>query len=495
VNGGVRGRHVVVVGGGITGLVTAYRLARTSNGMPVDVTLLEASDRLGGKLHTIDVGGVPVEAGADSFVVRKPWAVDLCKELGLHAQLVIPGTSRAFVWVRDRLVPFPSQSAFGVPASAGELLRWPGLSRRGRWRALFDVWKPRSKRDEDESLGSLVSRRLGGEALDALVAPLLSGLHAGDAYRLSTEGTFPELRAWERAHGSLIRGARASLKGGARASERTEESERRAKEAARTPMFTTVWGGLSRLVDALADALGEERIRTAARVTAIARRGGGFSVVAAGERFDADAAVVTTPAFDGAHLLAGVAPSAASELSAIPYASSAVVALVYPPGTAERLPDATGFVVSPRAGLSITACTWFSRKWPDDAFEDRAVLRCFVGRSGDEDALALDDEELAARVVEDVERIHPMGPLPSAWRVIRWARAMPQYEVGHLARVGRIRAALDASPGVFATGSAFEGVGIADCVRQANHVASEVRAYLHRSARSGPHPTHEEAVR
>lgn len=492
---GVRARHVVVVGGGITGLVTAYRLARSSNGMPIDVTLLEASDRLGGKLQTVEVGGLCVEAGADSFVVRKPWAVDLCKELGLHAQLVIPATSGAFVFTRGRLVPFPKRSAFGVPASAAELLRWPGMSHRGRWRALLDLWKAASKDDGDRSLGALVARRMGTEALDSLVAPLLAGLHAGDPHRLSIDATFPELRAWERVHGSLIRGARASLKGGARASERTEESERRAREVARMPMFTTVWGGLSRLVDALAGALGEDRIRTGAPASAIARNDDRFAVTAAGERFDADAVVMTTPASGAARLLAQVAPPASSELSAIRYASSAAVALVYPPGTAERLPDATGFVVSARADLSITACTWVSRKWPDDAFRDRAVLRCFIGRAGREDLLDLRDEEIVAKAVEDVEHVRPIGVPPSAWRVLRWERAMPQYEVGHLGRVERIRAALRAVPGVFVAGSALDGVGIVDCVRQANDVSGEVRAYLHRGARSGPHPTHEEAVR
>src|SRR5205085_5794168 len=187
---GVRSRHVVVVGGGITGLVAAYRLAKSSNGVPIDVTLLEASRTLGGKLRTIEVGGARVEAGADSFVVRKPWAVDLCKELGLHAQLVIPGASGAFVWVRGRLVPFPEPSAFGIPTTVGELVRWPGLSLGGRARAALDLWRRRRRRgDEDESLGSLVSRRLGREALRALVAPLLAGLYAGDPDRLSVQAT------------------------------------------------------------------------------------------------------------------------------------------------------------------------------------------------------------------------------------------------------------------------------------------------------------------
>jgi oxygen-dependent protoporphyrinogen oxidase len=496
---GVRSRHVVVIGGGITGLVAAYRLAASSNGMPIDVTLLEASGLLGGKIRTVDVGGARVEGGADSFVVRKPWAVELCKELGLHAQLVIPGASGAFVWARDRLVPFPEPSAFGVPASLGVLLRCGGLSRAGRLRAALDLWKRPRRDDRDESLGSMVSRRLGREAMRTLVAPLLAGLHAGKPERLSVQATFPELQRWERDHGSLIRGAKAALKGGARASERTAESERAAQQAARTPMFTTVWGGLSRLTDGLAEAIGRDRIRASSPASEVTRDGDRYTVLAAGGRVEADAVVLATPAFEAAALVRPLVPEAADELGAIPYASSAVVTLVYPQGTAERLPRGTGFVVAgDPSDLAITACTWLSRKWPDDSFADRAVVRCFVGRAGDEAALALPDEELAERVIADVERTSPVGARPEARSVIRWNRSMPQYEVGHRARVDRIRAGLRRAPGLFARGSAFDGVGIADCIRQATETAAEVRAYLHETAQRGEPPhqrTHEEVIR
>src|SRR5439155_6574532 len=232
---------------------------------------------------------------------------------GLHAQLVIPAASGACVWVRDRLVPFPEPSAFGIPATPGELLRWPGLSVGGRARAVLDLWKRPRRREEDESIGSLVSRRLGREAMRALVAPLLAGLYAGDPDRLSVQATFPELQRWERDHGSLIRGARASLKGGARASERTEESERTARQAARTPIFTTVWGGLSRLTDALAEAIGPDRIHLGSPVTEIAPNGARSRVVAGGRRFEADAVVIAAPSFEAASIVRSIAPDAAAE--------------------------------------------------------------------------------------------------------------------------------------------------------------------------------------
>ncbi|HEX8100543.1 MAG TPA: protoporphyrinogen oxidase, partial [Actinomycetota bacterium] len=252
--------RVVVVGGGITGLAAAYRLMRSGS---AEVTVLEAGDRLGGKIRTVDVDGLTVEAGADSFVVRKPWAVDLARELGLEEELVIPGAAGAYVWARDRLVPFIEPSAFGIPPSAGAVLRWSGLSTIGRVRALLDLYKPRRKRAGDQALGSLVGRRLGSEAANTLVSPLLAGLHAADPARLSTLATFPELLRWEQAHGSLIQGARSALKAG---------------PASRGPMFTTVWGGLDRLVEALAESIGTDRIRTDRPVMSVARSTDGFVV-------------------------------------------------------------------------------------------------------------------------------------------------------------------------------------------------------------------------
>jgi oxygen-dependent protoporphyrinogen oxidase len=482
-----------VVGGGIAGLTVAYRLVKSSNGLPIDVTLFEASDALGGKVRTTEVDGLPVEAGADSFVVRKPWAVDLCKELGLGAQLVIPGATGAYVWARGRLVPFPERSAFGVPSSAGDLLRWPGLTPRARLRAALDLVRPAGRGENDESLGSLVTRRMGRPALEALVAPLLAGLHAGDPDHLSVEATFPELRRWERDHGSLIRGARAALKGGARASERTAESVRRAAAAAGGPLFTTVWDGLTRLVGALAEAIGMGRIRLGDPVSRLRRTGERFAVETGGEEYGADAVVLTTPAFESSRLVRSVNELAARELEAIRYSSSAVVALVYPPGTAGRLPERTGFVV---AGdfATINACTFVSRKWPDDRYGDRAVVRCFVGRAGREDALSSADEDLADAAAGDVERAAPIGSAPSAWKVVRWDQSMPQYEVGHVARVARIRDALSRTPGLFVTGSAFDGVGIADCIRQGSEAAGAARAHL--GGRHEPKPQSErEAIR
>lgn len=466
-----------MVGAGIAGLATAHRLLQTSNGHPLEVTVLEAADRPGGKLRTGELAGVPVEEGADSFVVGKPEALDLCFELGLGDDVVSPAPGPAQVWTRRGLVPYPSPSAFGVPTDAESILRWPGLSVGGRIRALRDLIAPARRGEADESIASLASRRLGPEAAAVLVGPLLAGITAGDPARIGVAATFPELATWERRHGSLIRGARAS----ARAAR---------GEGAPGPLFATVWSGLSRLVDTLAGRLGPERLQLGAPVASVGLREGRPAVLA-GEEHRADAVVLATPAFESARLLGEVAPEASAGLAAIRYVSTAVVSLVYPPDTLGRLPAGSGFIVPPAGrgpggrAFAVTAATFVSSKWPRREHATRAVVRCFVGRDGDQEALALDDGELVNRVVADLEAACGIGAEPTASRVSRWNRAMPQYEVGHLERLAAIEGSLAAAPGVFVTGSAYRGVGIADCVRQAGETAERVRAYLATPRTSG----------
>lgn len=466
--------HVAVVGAGITGLAAAHGLltSRTAH-RPFEVTVLEATGRPGGKILTVDLDGMPVEAGADSFVVRKPWAVELCKELGLVEEVVIPGSWGAFVWTRGELIAYPDRSPFGIPSDVGDLLRWQGLPRGPKLRALQDLFRPARKSAEDEPLGSLLRRRLGPRASKVLVEPLLGGLHAGDPTHLSVLATFPELKEWERKHGSLLRGAKAAM--GAAAEEKGHK-----------PLFATLWGGLSELVDRLVEAIGPDRVRLGTPVESIAAAPGGFSILTGGtgaRRLTADAVIVATPASASAQILNVLSAPAARVLSDIPYASTAVVVLAYPPGTATRLPTGTGYVV-PEGESALTACTWLSRKWPRKEFGDRAVLRCFVGRAGAEETLELSDAELVAVAAGEVEKATPLGVEPSASLVARWDGSMPQYEVGHLERVGRIEEDLSQVPGLFVTGSAFRGVGIPDCIRQGREAAARVVSFLERDERA-----------
>jgi protoporphyrinogen/coproporphyrinogen III oxidase len=453
--------RVVIVGGGIAGLSTAYRLlggAQPSSAP--EVTVLESDGELGGKLRSVEVGGLQLEAGPDSLLARKPWGVDLCRELGLGEELVPPATGNTHIWTDVGLLRFPS-GPFGISTDPNELWHWPGMSRRGKLRAIGDLWR-RARRDEtDESLGSLLRRRVGDEACDRLVAPLLGGLFAGDIDLLSVKATFPELAAWERSNGSLIRGARAAAKA--------------AEGKTPPPMFLRLKGGFRRLTEELIRAVGSGRIRSETVVTSIRREGEAYVVRAGKEEFAADSVVLASPSFVTADLLEELVPEVATSLRRIPYLSTAVVLLVYPAGTGDALPDSSGFVV-PRGKAAMTAATLVSRKWPDEAFGDRAVVRCFVGGAGAEDLLEEDDADIVEGVCRQLAAVLPLPPRAEASRVVRWPRAMPQYEVGHLDGVGEIERSLP--PGVFVVGQAYRGAGIPDCVRAGGEVAERVRSHL-----------------
>ena len=440
--------RVAVVGGGVSGLTTAYRLAAAG----VDVTVFEASDRPGGKLATTQVGDLRLEAGADSFVARKPWAVDLCREIGLGDELVSPGASGAYLWTDRGLIAFPKDAPFGIPGDVSDVFRWPGLSRAGRRRAAQDLLRGKRKDGVEETLGGLLRRRLGDEATDLAVAPLLAGLYAGDVDRLSARATFPELLDWESSQGSLIRGSQATM--------------RAARRGIPKPMFVKPRGGVERLTDTLAASLGD-RIVLGTPIGSLAELGDGVG-----------AAVLAVPAFEAARLVRPTAPSTSGELNTITYASTGVVFLVYGEETQAALPSGTGFVV-PRGKAPMTASTWLSSKWPDPGFGSRAVVRCYVGGIGDEDVLDAGDEELVEACARHLSVVVDLPARPQASSVVRWLRAMPQYEIGHVERVRKIRETLP--PGVFVVGSAYDGAGIPDCVRAAGETTERVLAHLERA--------------
>jgi oxygen-dependent protoporphyrinogen oxidase len=441
---GVSGR-VVVVGGGVTGLTTAYRLTQAAPSL--DVAVMEAGDRPGGKLGTVQVGDLSLPAGADSFLARKPWAVELCKELGIGDELIAPGATGAHLWTTGGLVPLPKDAPFGIPGDIGQVFRWPGVSARGRRRAAQDLLRGKRKDGVEESLGGLLRRRLGDEVADRAVGPLLAGLYAGDLDELSVRATFPELEAWESWQGSLIRGAQATV--------------RQARRGNPGPMFVRPHGGVERLTDVLAERLGE-RVVLNSKVTSLAA-------------IEADAVVIASPAHEASRLLEDMAPAAAADLAGITYASTGVVLLVYPEGTHRGLPDGTGFV-APRGATPMTAATWLSSKWPEDAFGTRAVVRCYVGSVGEEDILEADDADLIEACARYLAALVTLPEAPQAAAVVRWPASMPQYELGHLDRLARIRGALPA--GIFVAGQACDGVGIPDCVRAAGRASEEVTAYL-----------------
>jgi protoporphyrinogen/coproporphyrinogen III oxidase len=450
--------RVVVVGGGVSGLTTAYRLRQRDPSL--DVAVLEATASTGGMCRSVEVGGLRVPAGPDAFLARKPWAVDLCKELGI--ELVEPRASGQYLWTSTGLVAYPSGTAFGIPGDLGDAFRWPGLSRRGRARALCDLFIPKRKGDADESLGSLLRRRLGDEATDRSLAPLLAGLYAGDVDDLSVQATFAELQDWERVQGSLLRGAQVSSRYGRR--------------NPGGPMFMRPRDGVDALPGFLTGHL-DGAVRTGASAISVTATADGWEIETSSGPVVADAVVLT----QDAPSLAGILPPgrATNLLDEIPFVSTATVALVYPEGSADDLPDGSGFV-APRGAAPMTACTWLSRKWPDPDYGGRAVLTCSVGVAGEDDVLDAPDADLVGACARHLTALLPLPPTPEHAAVVRWPNAMPQYRVGHPDRARALREALPA--GIFVTGRSLDGIGISDRVRAAGEVADAVDTYLAKEA-------------
>ena len=433
--------RVTVVGAGITGLATAWFLRDAG----VPVTVLEALDRVGGKVRTEIFGDEPLDVGPDTFLGRVPWAADLCRRLGLDDDLVAPATTRAWLWSRGRLRPLPDGLALGVPLKPLALARSGVVGPAGLARAGLDVVLPRSPLTDDPSVADVIGGRLGREVLDRLVDPLIGGINAGRSDRLSLAAVAPDLAAAARRHRSLILGLRA---------------DRQAAPPPDAPLFLGLRGGLQRLTDRLAQDLD---VRTGTEITAL----------------PSGVVVLAVPAPAAAKLVAERSPAAADELDGIRYASVAVATLAYRRGDVGHALDGSGFLVPRVDGRLLTACTWFSSKWPEVARNGRVLLRCSTGRDGDDRALELDDAELVRRLHAEAAEALGLRAPPFECVVVRWPAAFPQYDTGHLARIERIEQALARHlRNVVVTGAAYRGVGIASCVRQARETADRVLALL-----------------
>jgi len=459
--------RVVIIGGGISGLATAHAVVREANreGRAVRLTLLEASSRLGGNIHTERSDGFVIEAGPDAFVVTRPQALHLCEELGLGPRLIetISENRRVYVLRRGKLVCMPEGLVLGIPSRIRPFLRSPLLSFTGKLRALREVGERTVDAGGDISVGEFLERRFGREMVDVVLEPLLGGIYAGDAYRLSLRSTFPD---WfkERGRGaSLLRSARAEQKG------------KGAKGAARSP-FRSLVGGMGELIDALAQSIGGGMVRFQTAAKAIEREGRVYRVILADGELEADQVVVALPSRIAAHLLAPCDDVLSRELGAIEYVSTATVCFAYHRSQVAHPLDAVGFLVPRNEGRRITGGTFISSKWPGRAAPDSVLVRAFVGGAHDEATPAMDEAELIALVRGELSALLGIQGMPRLAKVFRYPKASPQPLVGHADRVARIRARLEALPGLHVIGNAYDGVGIPDCVRLAEQTAAQIRS-------------------
>ena len=457
--------RLVVVGGGITGLTAAHRAVEISRerGTPLELTLLEARDRLGGTIETEQAGGFLVETGPDSFLSEKPWGLALCRRIGLESRLV--GTDdrfrRVFVWFGKRLHPVPDGFQLLAPTRltpfvTSSLFSWPG-----KLRMALDVILPRGG-GGDESLGAFVRRRLGREALERIAQPLVAGIYTADPDELSLLATMPRFVELERRERSLIVGLwKASRKAPAAST-----------SGARWSLFVSLAGGMGELIAALASRLPSDAVRLKHRVGGIERRGAHWRVTTeeAGA-IDADAVIVATETHAASRLLRYVDPPLATMLEMIPYASSATVSLGYRRADVPHPLDGFGFVVPRAEHRDLLACTFSSVKYPGRAPERHVLIRCFVGGALNAAALERSDDEIVERVRRELGEALGITAAPMLTRVARHPASMPQYAVGHLTTVETIERRLAAIPGLLLAGGGYRGVGIADCVRSGEAAA------------------------
>ncbi len=462
--------HVVVIGGGIAGLAAAFFLREA----PCRVTVLEGSPRLGGKLSVSEIAGVMVDEGAEALLARRPEGTGLAAAAGLEGQLTWPGTTAARIWSRGRMCPLPRRQVLGVPADLAELAGTGLMSSDGMARARQDLGLPATARDGDVPVAAFVAARFGHEVVDRLVDPLLAGVYAGRSEELSFEATLPAVAAESRKHASLAEAAGALL---------PDPAEPGSPDP--VPVFTTLAGGLGTLPAAVAAASGA-CVRTSAMVRGLARTATGWRLTV-GSRHDeeyltADAVILAIPASPAARLLGGVpgASAAVTALGEIRYASMAIVTLAYQAAAFPSPLEGSGYLVPAADGHPVKAVTFSTVKWPHlrDAGDGLHIVRCSLGRVGEESLLQSADAELVGLAAADLAAATGAREAPVATRVSRWGGGLPQYTVGHLDRVARIRSGVAGQPGLAVCGAAYDGIGIPACVATAQAAAAQIAAHL-----------------
>ncbi len=459
--------HIVIIGGGITGLSTAYYLERFSaeRNVPIEITLVEQAGRLGGKLGTDLHDDLLVDTGPDSFMAQKPWAVELCRELGIDHEIIAPLSSQFYMLFHGKLHAVPHELVSLVPTKPEALWKTSFLSLAGKTRASGEGLIKQRGDVEDESLSSFMRRRFGDEFASHFAEPLMGGVHAGNPEQMSMAAIYPTFWEMEAKHGSITRAI----------------LERRLAAGAHPPRsgspFVALRHGMQRLVDAVQTSLQRTRILLNTGITGLSAKGDGAYQLSLsdGDTLHADGIVLTTPAFTAADLLMSLSQEAANLLGSIPYASTAVVTLAYRRETIQDPLEGTGFLVPRDQPLAITGCTWSSNKWEGRAPEGTVLMRAFMGYAGN-DALVLNgtEEDLAREAHGAIAQVLGAQAPPLFTRVDRYLHAMPQYEVGHIGKIRQIERALSPYPGLLLAGAAYRGVGIPDCVRQGKESAEQL---------------------
>jgi len=461
-------KRVAIIGGGISGLSAAFYLekARAARG-DLSYTLFESDKRLGGSMHSGRVDGCLVEAGPDSFLTEKPWALTLCKELGIDDQLIGSNDAqrKTYIVVKGKLLVMPDGLMFMVPTKLVPTALSPLFSWETKLRMARELLHPPRPMETDETVAELVERHFGAEVVDRLADPLLSGVYGGDANKLSARAVLPRFVEMEEKYGSLSRAMLAAH----------NKMRAMAGKQPPRPLFSSLKDGMQQMVDAIAARLDHSAIRMRTRIRHVYPESDGWRVaIDMGGSESFDAVIVATPANIAGSLLEAVDRDLADDLMGITYSSSVTVTLGYHMDQLSHLPPGFGFLVPRSEGTRMLACTFVHHKFPHRAPGNKGILRCFLGGARDEAVLNLTDDEIVDTVRAELKQIVKLDARPMFERVYRWRGAMAQYESGHIARVERIEKRIREIPGLALAGNAFHGIGVPDCIREGMNAADAI---------------------
>ena len=452
-------KRIAIIGGGISGLAAAFALEkRRRAGVEIEYGLFESSSRLGGVLFTERIEGCLVEAGPDSFLTEKPWAADLCREVGLSDQLIGSNdrARKTYILVDGRLVPMPDGLMFMVPTKILPAIWSPLFSSRTKFRTMQEWFYSPKESAVDESVASFVERHYGAEMVNRLAEPLLAGVYGGEASKLSMRAVLPRFAEMESSHGSLGRALVSA----------------RRKNPTGKPLFTSLKDGMQQMVDSIISHLPPSTLHINTPVQAIQQEGTGW-VVSAGYASDLfDAVIIATSAQAAATL--GLPAPLSSALAAIEYTSSVTVALASDQRVRKSLPPGFGFLVPRSERKHLLAATFVHNKFPHRAADGRALIRCFLGGARDPAVLGQPDDDILRVVREELRQILNLTAEPLFTRVYRWKDAMAQYNVGHIERIQAIEQACRELPGLALAGNAYHGIGVPDCIRSGTDAAGRI---------------------
>ena len=459
------GKKIVVIGGGITGLSAAHRIIeiQKENNLDLEILLIEKSDKLGGAISTINKNGYLIELGPDMFFTERPWALNLSKRLSLGQELIETNEKKrgTFVLWKKELVPVPDGFLMLAPSKIWAFVRSPLFSWRGKLRMLMDLFISK-KEVRDESLASFVRRRFGNEALERIAQPMIGGVYTADPEKLSLRATMPQFLEMEEKYGSVIKGMFYNQK------------ENEGDSGARYSQFLSFKNGMKTLIHAIEGKLPENSVSLGETVTEITSSNPGWSLQTQKREINASALIITTPSYHAASLIQNIDPSLQSDLSSIEYASSAVIILAYKKDDISHDLNGFGFVVPEVEMSDLIACSFSSVKFEGRAPQGYVLLRAFVGGALHPDICELDDAIVIEKVEKELSQILGISSRPEFTIIKKYQQAMPQYHVGHIELIKRIKEKINHHQGLEIAGNAYSGVGIPDCVHSGEQAAEAI---------------------